>query len=94
MTESSTAQITAREDDTVKRLSRIWEELLGIQSIGLDQNYFDLGWGIPPGCSSVYANRKGIQRQIALGYSFRGFHHRGACSDYPPRNSCNGGTRD
>jgi phthiocerol/phenolphthiocerol synthesis type-I polyketide synthase E len=31
------------EDDIVKRLTRIWQELLGVASIGPDQNYFDLG---------------------------------------------------
>jgi acyl carrier protein len=31
------------EDDTASRLARIWEKLLGIESVGLDENYFDLG---------------------------------------------------
>src|SRR2546428_11771098 len=30
-------------DDTTARLTRIWQELLGIEPIGIDQNYFDLG---------------------------------------------------
>jgi phthiocerol/phenolphthiocerol synthesis type-I polyketide synthase E len=37
------AQITIAEDDTARELARIWEQLLGVESIGLDQNYFDLG---------------------------------------------------
>src|SRR5713101_1185069 len=43
LTDSVTAQITATEDDTTRRLARIWQDLLGVESIGLDQNYFDLG---------------------------------------------------
>jgi thioesterase domain-containing protein/acyl carrier protein len=35
------------EDDTTKRLARIWQELLGVGSIGIDQNYFDLGGDSP-----------------------------------------------
>ncbi|MFZ0923965.1 MAG: phosphopantetheine-binding protein, partial [Candidatus Acidiferrales bacterium] len=30
-------------DDTTSRLARIWQEMLGLESIGPDQNYFDLG---------------------------------------------------
>jgi len=30
-------------DDIDSRLSHIWQELLGIDSVGLDENYFDLG---------------------------------------------------
>src|ERR1700683_3827559 len=36
-------QIAASEDDTTRQLTRIWQEVLGVGSIGLDQNYFDLG---------------------------------------------------
>jgi len=42
-----TAPITVAEDDTSTQLRRIWQELLGIESIGLDQNYFDLGGDSP-----------------------------------------------
>ena len=31
------------DDDTSKQLARIWQQVLGIESIALDQNYFDLG---------------------------------------------------
>src|SRR3989449_11755940 len=43
MTDSVTAQITVAEDDTARQPARIWEERLGVPSIGFDQNYFDLG---------------------------------------------------
>src|SRR5579863_33185 len=43
-TESANAQPGAAvADDTTKQLVRIWQELLGVDSIGVDQNYFDLG---------------------------------------------------
>jgi thioesterase domain-containing protein/acyl carrier protein len=47
LTDALTEQIPATEDDTTKRLSRIWQDLLGVKSIGLDQNYFDLGGDSP-----------------------------------------------
>lgn len=43
----ATAPITPTQDDTPRRLARIWQELLGVKSIGLDQNYFDLGGDSP-----------------------------------------------
>src|ERR1700722_5102521 len=42
-TDSATAPISKLEDDISRELTRIWQELLGVQSTGLDQNYFDLG---------------------------------------------------
>jgi phthiocerol/phenolphthiocerol synthesis type-I polyketide synthase E len=46
-TDSLTEQMIVTEDDTTRRLSRIWQDLLGVKSIGLDQNYFDLGGDSP-----------------------------------------------
>jgi phthiocerol/phenolphthiocerol synthesis type-I polyketide synthase E len=40
---ASTAQRTAVENDTANQLAAIWQEVLGVESIGADQNYFDLG---------------------------------------------------
>jgi len=37
------AALTARESDTASQLAAIWQEVLGLECIGLDQNYFDLG---------------------------------------------------
>jgi len=34
-------------DETIRELSRIWEQLLGVRPIRLDQNYFDLGGDSP-----------------------------------------------
>ena len=44
-TDSSDISTARREthDDIETRLSNIWQELLGIESVGLDENYFDLG---------------------------------------------------
>jgi len=39
----SIGQLADNEDDTTRQLTSIWQELLGIDSVGLDQNYFDLG---------------------------------------------------
>ena len=39
----STARIIAPKSDTIARLTRIWQEMLGVESISPDQNYFDLG---------------------------------------------------
>jgi phthiocerol/phenolphthiocerol synthesis type-I polyketide synthase E len=43
MSGSSIAHPDVVMDDTTRQLTRIWQELLGIDSIGVDQNYFDLG---------------------------------------------------
>jgi phthiocerol/phenolphthiocerol synthesis type-I polyketide synthase E len=43
MPNSSIAHPEVPADDTTRQLTRIWQELLGIDSIGVDQNYFDLG---------------------------------------------------
>ncbi len=44
-TESRPADSTAKppKDDTIAQLSRIWQDLLGLDSVEPDQNYFDLG---------------------------------------------------
>jgi thioesterase domain-containing protein/acyl carrier protein len=42
-----TVSITAGVDETAAQLTRIWQELLGIESIAVDQNYFDLGGDSP-----------------------------------------------
>jgi phthiocerol/phenolphthiocerol synthesis type-I polyketide synthase E len=47
VTAEPTAQMDTTQDETTKQLSRIWQDLLGIRSIGLDQNYFDLGGDSP-----------------------------------------------
>ena len=41
--DSSSGQIAVAEDPTTKQLMSIWQQLLGIDSVGPDQNYFDLG---------------------------------------------------
>ncbi len=43
MPNSSIAHTDIAAADTTLKLTRIWQELLGIDSIGADQNYFDLG---------------------------------------------------
>jgi thioesterase domain-containing protein/acyl carrier protein len=45
--EASTTQVSQTVDDTTKELLRIWRELLGVSSVGLDDNYFDLGGDSP-----------------------------------------------
>jgi len=43
VTNASTARSTMSENETATQLVRIWQELLGVEAITLDQNYFDLG---------------------------------------------------
>jgi phthiocerol/phenolphthiocerol synthesis type-I polyketide synthase E len=41
--ELATAPVNQVEDATTRELVRIWQQLLGVESVGVDQNYFDLG---------------------------------------------------
>ena len=43
VTESSNARAVIGEDETSRRLALIWRDVLCLDSVGLDQNYFDLG---------------------------------------------------
>src|SRR5882724_5854815 len=47
VTEDPTTQVSQIEEETTKELARIWRELLGVSSVGLDDNYFDLGGDSP-----------------------------------------------
>jgi phthiocerol/phenolphthiocerol synthesis type-I polyketide synthase E len=47
MKESATDVTTHSGGDTTQRLAHIWQELLGVKSIGLGENYFDLGGDSP-----------------------------------------------
>lgn len=42
MSDSSTMEL-AMGDETTRELTRIWQELLGLETVSADQNYFDLG---------------------------------------------------
>src|SRR5439155_26639196 len=35
--------VAVAEDNTTAQLTRIWQELLGVDPVGIDQHYFDLG---------------------------------------------------
>jgi phthiocerol/phenolphthiocerol synthesis type-I polyketide synthase E len=41
--DSVTPRVSLTLHDTTQQLRSIWQQLLGIESVGLDQNYFDLG---------------------------------------------------
>ena len=43
VTDSSRVPTAVLPDDTAERLAHIWQKFLRVESIGLDQNYFDLG---------------------------------------------------
>src|SRR5260370_20912631 len=45
--EASATQVSQIEDEINKEVDRIWGEFLGVSSIGLDDNYFDLGGDSP-----------------------------------------------
>ena len=42
-TGAGTSPVSVTLDDAMRQLRSIWQQLLGIESIGPDQNYFDLG---------------------------------------------------
>jgi phthiocerol/phenolphthiocerol synthesis type-I polyketide synthase E len=41
--ELATTAVNHAPDGTTRELVRIWQQLLGVESVGVDQNYFDLG---------------------------------------------------
>jgi phthiocerol/phenolphthiocerol synthesis type-I polyketide synthase E len=43
MNNLSTAHMSVPGSETTQKLTRLWEELLGVKMVGPDQNYFDLG---------------------------------------------------
>ena len=43
MSKACAPTIAAGKDTTTQQLTRVWQELLGVESVGVHQNYFDLG---------------------------------------------------
>jgi thioesterase domain-containing protein/acyl carrier protein len=43
VSQSTSISLAMQGNDTEQHLARIWQELLRIDAVGLDQNYFDLG---------------------------------------------------
>jgi len=43
VTELAAATTSNVQNATTRELARIWQQLLGVESVGVDQNYFDLG---------------------------------------------------
>ena len=67
--------VIATEDDTTRRLARIWQDLLGVKSIGLDQNYFDLGGDSPLAVQLFAQIEKAFKVKLPLTDPFRGPHN-------------------
>ena len=46
-TDCSVDEIASQPDEITRELTQIWQDLLGIPTIGIDENYFDLGGDSP-----------------------------------------------